>query len=444
MTWKSSSLRALSLPSLALVAVLATLSIAGLLDARTKLARADEPAPSSSIWLTKGDVPLADWATSVEILRDDEALSIAPAGARRGLIAAGVKLPLLGAIRGPGCTGRWLLVGPLAYVCSDKVQLSSDPPGVAQTIHPTPLDGLPYRYYFVGAEGADAYAKLADVADETPSTQLDKGWAVAGVTEVGYQGTVYIRTRKNEYIPKKQLAPVTATSFHGEVLALAEGDAPDVGWVLPDKANVFAAGKAGSKSVGARTRLQKINVLETTKTGDGKGGFVRIGDGEWMRAIDLRVPTKALLPEGLGPGERWIDVDTTTQTVVAYEGARPVFATVMSSGRPGSPTPKGTFHIWVKLRSATMSNADDPPETTEDAATYSIEDVPWVQYFEKGVALHGAFWHRKFGYVHSHGCVNLAPLDAMRLFEWTLPRLPRGWDAAFPTTAEPATIVKVR
>ncbi|MEO7095259.1 MAG: L,D-transpeptidase [Polyangiales bacterium] len=163
-----------------------------------------------------------------------------------------------------------------------------------------------------------------------------------------------------------------------------------------------------------------------------------------MRGVDLRVPTLAPLPAGLFEGERWIDVDTTTQTLVAYEGTRAVFATVVSTGRPGNPTPKGTFRIWVKLRSTTMSNADDPADTTEEAATYSIEDVPWVQFFSNGVALHGTFWHRQFGRVHSHGCVNLAPLDALRLFEWTGPRLPRGWDAVFPTTAEPATMVKVR
>ncbi len=38
---------------------------------------------------------------------------------------------------------------------------------------------------------------------------------------------------------------------------------------------------------------------------------------------------------------------------------------------------------------------------------YSIEDVPYVQYFEGSYALHGAFWHNNFGHEMSHGCVNL-------------------------------------
>jgi hypothetical protein len=75
---------------------------------------------------------------------------------------------------------------------------------------------------------------------------------------------------------------------------------------------------------------------------------------------------------------------------------------------------------------------------------YRIEDVPYVQYFSKGVGLHAAFWHRSFGQVRSHGCVNLAPLDAERLFWWTGPALPNGWTAVLPGGRDAATIVRVR
>jgi hypothetical protein len=73
-----------------------------------------------------------------------------------------------------------------------------------------------------------------------------------------------------------------------------------------------------------------------------------------------------------------------------------------------------------------------------------MEDVPWVQYFAKGVGLHGAFWHRSFGHVRSHGCVNLSPLDAERLFWWTAPRLPAGWTAVLPGAYDRPVVVRVR
>jgi hypothetical protein len=37
------------------------------------------------------------------------------------------------------------------------------------------------------------------------------------------------------------------------------------------------------------------------------------------------------------------------------------------------------------------------------------------------MALHGAYWHDKFGFKHSHGCVNLPPADAKWIYNWTTP-----------------------
>jgi hypothetical protein len=433
---------------------LAALPLAALVAGGQGSARAADAAAASSasapydaatIWTEPGDIPLADWARSVEILRDDEPLFAAPGGSRRALIATGVRLPLLGAVRAPGCVQRWLLVGPLAYVCADKVRLAPDAPGVDESIHPTPADGLPYRYYFVGVGGASAYAKLTDVDDELAVEQLEKGWAIAGVGTVSRGGATYVKTRRGRFVSRAELGAVTAYGFRGEALKLDAGQPVNVGWVNPEKANVFADAKNGAKVVGQRLRLQKVDVLEQKKIGPNLGDlFLRVGDGQWMRATDVRTPSPTTPPDGVGANERWIDVELASQTLVAFEGSKPVYATVVSTGRAPGSTPRGVHRVWVKLRSSTMSNADDAQDAGVDAATYSIEDVPWVQYFSNGVALHGAFWHKRFGNVTSHGCVNLAPLDAMTLFDWTLPRLPRGWDASFPTVAEPATVVRVR
>mgnify|MGYP002625892858 FL=1 len=50
---------------------------------------------------------------------------------------------------------------------------------------------------------------------------------------------------------------------------------------------------------------------------------------------------------------------------------------------------------------------------------YFIEDVPHTMYFDYDIALHGAFWHDRFGYKHSHGCVNMPPRDAEWVFNWS-------------------------
>ena len=118
-----------------------------------------------------------------------------------------------------------------------------------------------------------------------------------------------------------------------------------------------------------------------------------------MQIVRLEVAKK--WPQWAVNGERWIDVDLTSQTLVAYEGARPVFATLVSSGRsgPGHETPVGVHRIWVKLAEDTM---DDLPQIDQES-NYAIEGVPWVQYFRGSEALHATFWHARFGDRHSHG-----------------------------------------
>ena len=87
-----------------------------------------------------------------------------------------------------------------------------------------------------------------------------------------------------------------------------------------------------------------------------------------------------------------------------------------------------------------MSNV----EREDRDAHYSLEDVPDVQFFDGAVALHGTYWHGDFGHPRSHGCVNLSPLDARWLFEFTEPHLPAGWNAAYPTRNDEGSIVRVR
>jgi hypothetical protein len=191
-------------------------------------------------------------------------------------------------------------------------------------------------------------------------------------------------------------------------------------------------GKGGFK-VGWGTELPRRSAVlltgrETTVSGvtyhQASGGF-------WVHLAELRM-AKPQIPSDVGADERWVDVDLTRQQLVAFEGRRPVFATLVSSGRrnPGDaehdfPTPTGTFRIREKHVTTTMDAdvASDGP--------YSIEDVPWVMYFQGSYALHGAFWHDSFGNMRSHGCVNLSPEDARTLFHWAEPALPAGWHGVF-------------
>jgi lipoprotein-anchoring transpeptidase ErfK/SrfK len=158
-----------------------------------------------------------------------------------------------------------------------------------------------------------------------------------------------------------------------------------------------------------------------------------------MRGIDGTKTDPGPPPDKLGESEKWIDVNLRRQTLVAFVGDKAVFATIVSSGRKDHDTPPGSFRIREKHIAATM---DGDADTASDGP-YSIQDVPYIEYFNGGYALHGAFWHAEFGRVKSHGCVNLAPADAKSIFGWTEPQLPDGWHAVNATKDKPGTRVVV-
>lgn len=116
-------------------------------------------------------------------------------------------------------------------------------------------------------------------------------------------------------------------------------------------------------------------------------------------------------PLGLEKDEKWIDVDISSQTLVAYEGDLPVFDSLVSTGTDEHPTVTGQFRIWLRFRTQDM----DGYRLGYD---YFLRNVPYVQYFYYDYSLHGTFWHNNFGNQMSHGCVNLPTPSAEWLFNW--------------------------
>ncbi|HEY4012621.1 MAG TPA: L,D-transpeptidase [Polyangiaceae bacterium] len=198
------------------------------------------------------------------------------------------------------------------------------------------------------------------------------------------------------------------------------------------------ARKHATAAPGELDHFDAIGLTGETAHADGLE-YYETDEGWWLRAYDFTRTDPGPPTERLGEHEKWIDVNLKRQTLVAFEGMTPVFATVFSSGRNEHETVPGVFRIREKHISATM---DGDAELATDGP-YSIEDVPYIQYFNGSYALHGAFWHAEFGHVKSHGCVNLAPWDAKALFGWTEPALPEGWHAVFSTKERPGTRVIV-
>jgi lipoprotein-anchoring transpeptidase ErfK/SrfK len=76
-----------------------------------------------------------------------------------------------------------------------------------------------------------------------------------------------------------------------------------------------------------------------------------------------------------------IDVNLTLNLVTAYQDGQPLKMMLTSPGRPGYTTDTGVFSVRSKLTRQTMSGPG-----------YSVPNVPNVQYFYGGEALHGRYW----------------------------------------------------
>jgi lipoprotein-anchoring transpeptidase ErfK/SrfK len=49
---------------------------------------------------------------------------------------------------------------------------------------------------------------------------------------------------------------------------------------------------------------------------------------------------------------------------------------------------------------------------------YNIKNVSWNSQFAPHLYLHEAYWHKAFGVVKSHGCVNMRKNDAKFIYDW--------------------------
>ena len=291
-------------------------------------------------------------------------------------------------------------------------------------------------------------------------------------------------------IPISKLKPDSASPFHG--MEINEKTPLPLAWVNKTEVTTYKLIK-GKDEVRPGEAIPRRAVVPLSGNVRMKAGgrFYQTARDKtvWLRGEDIGVVDKPQIwPDFADKGEKWIDVSITQQVLVLYEGRKPVYATLVSTGRDklGDPketlsTLRGTFRLQSKHIAAAMDSEENSSvsggsrghgakssanagETTErlkraeasgstlnaedkrrlsninkgrdpeygitmrrGSSDFELRDVPWIQYFASGYALHGAYWHDVFGIARSHGCINLAPVDARYVFQWSDPPVPKGW-----------------
>jgi hypothetical protein len=295
-------------------------------------------------------------------------------------------------------------------------------------------------------KGTNPNVKLEELESDSDSTiakRMVKGFFVAVDKTFSWNNRSWYKTTSTLVAPADRMFLNKPPSSQG--LELPEG-VRQAGFILATKASKYELDEAKSalKVVGAIERFAAFGL--TGETAELKSNLYRkTTEGWWMRAKDGTYAEPTAPPADLAPGEKWVDVNIATKTLLLMVGDRPVYAALNSPGRRSKikkknhPTLTGTFRIREKHIATTM----DGDGVAAGDLPYSIEDVPFVQYYDGSYALHAAFWHSNYGREMSHGCVNLSPLDAKKVFFWTEPKLPRGWHGVWATPEHRGTLVVI-
>ncbi len=437
-----------------------------------------------------GDAPIADSETSV----DSELALAATAKETFVYASPSWRAKKIGYLRGGGvvqrspepvgnvgCAGGWYRIAPQGFVCVGKnATLDVTHPLVtASRRRPDRQNSMPYAYGMSAFPSPPLYTKVPSPAEQRRVEQdlvhharktPDPAWddvpfeAIPEMIGEGRQvmnwngvrhspGSLYIgrAVPKSGFafldffehegrrfglsvdldvIPLDRMRRVAPSAFRGLSLD-AETTLPVV-FVMSKGAHLYSGdprttGLASLRPLAFREVLP-VTAIRVRRNGV---GYAQTTGGDWLKEESLvRVEPMRQRPGWATDGRTWVDVSILRQTLVAYEGQKPAYVTLVSTGADGlgdpketHSTPRGQFLIHTKHVTATMSG-------DEIGDQFDLRDVPYVQYFQEGYAFHAAYWHDSFGRPKSHGCVNLSPGDARWLFHWTDPPVPRGWHGA--------------
>ena len=298
-------------------------------------------------------------------------------------------------------------------------------------------DLLPHTFAHVNQLPLNVYRHPMEAAQGLPPvrTMLSGDWWVSVEGMVEFEGQRWYRINTDEFVPAGVLGFAGPSRFQG--VYLQEQPQHPFAWVNRWTEPTTVPQGPVNGSVPALQRYQRVTLFAEERRGDGQIWYL-VGQDQWVEQSSVsRVDVDPQPPE-VGAGEKWIEIDLFEQTIAAYEGPRMVYATLISSGRTATATPTGLYRVHYKVREGKMSNPD-----VEDGSPswYYIEDVPWTLYFHEGYSIHAAFWHDAFGFLRSHGCVNLAPRDAEWFFNWSDPLMPEDQETLHIGSGAPSTWV---
>lgn len=259
-----------------------------------------------------------------------------------------------------------------------------------------------YSFWKVEREGAPVY----DAPGGNVIRTFNSGFNFVQV--VDWESVAdWVQVAGGEWMQAVDVRFVPASYFNG--VKILDGLKNRFAWALGDLYTSSYPGGPQDKDNGRLLfRYDMINLFAEAYDEEGWRWYM-VGPNQWIDQRMVGKPVMAERPEGVEG--RWVAIDLYEQVLVAYEKDTPVYATLISTGLPGTDTPEGVYSVWAALERDRMSG-------TMGENLWDLQSVPWVMYFDGSISLHGTYWHDNFGYRRSRGCVNLSISDARFVFDW--------------------------
>lgn len=348
-------------------------------------------------------------------------------------------------VTAPGCSnGKWHKIpGDFNFlVCTQEdIKISKKRPKTNNLYPPGNLNAAEPWVFAKADKGAPRFLRLPSAKDERLIKKWKQKRKKAAIEEqpkalhefmdgiyflaLGDKkkknGKEYYHTSMNRWVRAEEIKILKQSQMHGEYIS--NKNPLPIAFVYGKDRPLYRYKNRRLVKVGTAAKHSRINVLKTIKYR--RKNYVV--DSRKL-AIDrnmVRVAKRISRPTSIPKGSKWLHLNLAEQTLVAYEDQKPVLATLISSGLDTHKTPTGTYMIQRRYISKFMAGPDP------DHGVYEVAEVPWILFYSGNYALHGAYWHNVFGEQRSHGCTNVAPIDARWLFRWVEPKFPYNWYIRF-------------
>ncbi len=333
---------------------------------------------------------------------------------------------------GAGDGGGWIEVDGGGFASEEDFEIAARPEPTGPRLPPPDLGRIePFRFAkadkgslrltkLPSPEQARTWREQGDPPMELVHTRMDGAYFLALVRSREVGGVTFWKTAMGRWVRQVDVRWLEPTGMHGELLG-PEHRLP-IAFVYADDARLECRDPSGAfGTCGPAPKHARFRLMELVRDGDRE---MAVGPhGMAVERDKVRIARSLARPSRVPAGAKWMHVNLAEQTLVAYEGPRPVMATLVSSGIDSHATPTGTYRLRRRYITKTMTGPDP------DHGVYEVAEVPWTFFYKGNYAIHGAYWHDVFGNQRSHGCTNIPPADARWLFGWLDPRLPEGFHA---------------